>query len=157
MADKKNKPDYQITWPEGAELKMDPKHLMEIRNSLETQFKLMIYKQPGFKFFPSLGNTNFFQHFRTNDGIDFGVCHLYWDKDATDNIDFIDENGKVEERRGGWRVRWLPKGCYEVVGDPSPISKIKAVVEQKIPDINREIDKWESEEDNDEDKPKYLN
>ena len=178
MTDKKNKPDYQITWPEGAELKMDPKHLMEIRNSLETQFKLMIYKQPGFKFFPSLGNTNFFQHFRTNDGIDFGVCHLYWDKDATDNIDFIDENGKVEERRGGWRVRWLPKGCYEVVGDPSPIStegykkvakamaervaqtavsKIKAAVEQKIPDINREIDKWESEEDNDEDKPKYLN
>ena len=138
----------------------------------------MIYKQPGFKFFPSLGNTNFFQHFRTNDGIDFGVCHLYWDKDATDNMDFIDENGKVEERRGGWRVRWLPKGCYEVVGDPSPIStegykkvakamaervaqtavsKIKAAVEQKIPDINREIDKWESEEDNDEDKPKYLN
>ena len=178
MTDKKNKPEYQITWPEGAELKMDPKHLMEIRNSLETQFKLMIYKQPGFKFFPSLGNTNFFQHFRTNDGIDFGVCHLYWDKDATDNIDFIDENGKVEERRGGWRVRWLPKGCYEVVGDPSPIStegykkvakamaerlaqtavsKIKAAVEQKIPDINREIDKWESEEDNDEDKPKYLN
>lgn len=79
MAEKKNKPEYQITWPEGAELKMDPKHLMEIRNSLETQFKLMIYKQPGFKFFPSLGNTNFFQHFRTNDGIDFGVCHLYWD------------------------------------------------------------------------------
>ena len=178
MAEKKNKPEYQITWPEGAELKMDPKHLMEIRNSLETQFKLMIYKQPGFKFFPSLGNTNFFQHFRTNDGIDFGVCHLYWDKDATDNIDFIDENGKVEERRGGWRVRWLPKGCYEVIGEPSPIStegykkvakamaerlaqtafnKVKAAVEQKIPDINSEIDKWESEEDNDEDKPKYLN
>ena len=106
MTEKKTKPEYQITWPEGAELKMDPKHLMEIRNSLETQFKLMIYKQPGFKFFPSLGNTNFFQHFRTNDGIDFGVCHLYWDKDATDNIDFIDENGKVEERRGGWRVRF---------------------------------------------------
>ncbi len=68
MTDKKNKPDYQITWPEGAELKMDHKQLMEIRNSLETQFKLMIYKQPGFKFFPSLGNTNFFHHFRTNDG-----------------------------------------------------------------------------------------
>ena len=51
MADKKNKPNYQITWPEGAELKMDPKHLMEIRNSLETQFKLMIYKQPGLSFF----------------------------------------------------------------------------------------------------------
>ena len=37
------------------------------------------------------------------------------------------------------------------------VNKIKAAVEQKIPDINREIDKWESEEDNDEDKPKYLN
>ena len=99
MAEKKNKPEYQITWPEGAELKMDPKHLMEIRNSLETQFKLMIYKQPGFKFFPSLGNTNFFQHFRTNDGIDFGVCHLYWDKDATDNIDFIDENAFIKIKK----------------------------------------------------------
>ena len=182
MTDKKTKPEYQITWPEGAELKMDPKHLMEIRNSLETQFKLMIYKQPGFKFFPSLGNTNFFQHFRTNDGIDFGVCHLYWDKDATDKIDFIDEDGKVEERRGGWRVRWLPKGCYEVVGDPSPISEegykkiatamaeriartavkqaqeIREVREEsKIPNFNEQMEKWENEEDNDEDKPKYLN
>ena len=181
MSEKK-KPEYQITWPEGAELKMDPKHLMEIRNSLETQFKFMIYKQPGFKFFPSLGNTNFFQHFRTNDGIDFGVCHLYWDKDATDKIDFIDDKGKVEERRGGWRVRWLPKGCYEVVGDPSPISKegyrkiatamaeriARTAVKQaeeirevrgksKIPNFNEQMEKWENEEDNDEDKPKYLN
>ena len=98
MTEKKTKPEYQITWPEGAELKMDPKHLMEIRNSLETQFKLMIYKQPGFKFFPSLGNTNFFQHFRTNDGIDFGLCHLYWEIDATHNIAFIDENVKNGEK-----------------------------------------------------------
>ena len=182
MTDKKTKPEYQITWPEGADLKMDPKHLMEIRNSLETQFKFMIYKQPGFKFFPSLGNTNFFQHFRTNDGIDFGVCHLYWDKDATDKIDFIDDKGKVEERRGGWRVRWLPKGCYEVVGDPSPISeegykKIATAMaeriartavkqaeeirevrgESKIPNFNEQMEKWENEEDNDEEKPKYLN
>ena len=182
MTDKKTKPEYQITWPEGAELKMDPKHLMEIRNSLETQFKFMRYKQPGFKFFPSLGNTNFFQHFRTNDGIDFGVCHLYWDKDATDKIDFIDDKGKVEERRGGWRVRWLPKGCYEVVGDPSPISEegykkiatamaeriartavkqaqeIREVREEsKIPNFNEQMEKWENEEDNDEDKPKFLN
>ena len=182
MTDKKTKPEYQITWPEGAELKMDPKHLMEIRNSLETQFKFMIYKQPGIKFFPSLGNTNFFQHFRTNDGIDFGVCHLYWDKDATDKIDFIDDKGKVEERRGGWRVRWLPKGCYEVIGKPSPISeegykKIATAMaeriartavkqaeeirevrgESKIPNFNEQMEKWENEEDNDEEKPKYLN
>ena len=110
------------------------------------------------------------------------MCHLYWDKDATDKIDFIDDKGKVEERRGGWRVRWLPKGCYEVVGDPSPISeegyrKIATAMaeriartavkqaeeirevrgESKIPNFNEQMEKWENEEDNDEDKPKYLN
>ena len=118
----------------------------------------------------------------TNDGIDFGVCHLYWDKDATDKIDFIDDKGKVEERRGGWRVRWLPKGCYEVIGKPSPISeegykKIATAMaeriartavkqaeeirevrgESKIPNFNEQMEKWENEEDNDEEKPKYLN
>ena len=33
----------------------------------------------------------------------------------------------------------------------------KVIVEEKIPDINRQIDKWESDEDNDEDTPKFLN
>ena len=37
------------------------------------------------------------------------------------------------------------------------VNKVKAAVEEKIPDINRQIDKWESEEDNDEDTPKFLN
>lgn len=164
MTEKKTKPEYQITWPEGAELKMDPKHLMEIRNSLETQFKLMIYKQPGFKFFPSLGNTNFFQHFRTNDGIDFGVCHLYWDKNADDGIDYVDEDGNLMDKKGGWKVRWLPAGCYDVIGEPSPISKegwkkiAQAYVDKSLPGTipdEKKIKQFEKESE--EEVPKYLN
>ena len=137
MTDKKTKPEYQITWPEGAELKMDPKHLMEIRNSLETQFKMMIYKQPGFKYFPSMGNTNFFQHFRTNDGIDFGVCHLYWDKDADDKIDYADKDGNIISKQvGGWCVRWLTKQEFDNM--PEEDSVISPEGKRKIEDAFEE-------------------
>ena len=157
------------------------KRIDEMRYVCATQMKFGLYRNPAFKFYHSLGITDLFQGFKNGD-LDLGVYHLYWDKDATDKIDFIDEDGKVEERRGGWRVRWLPKGCYEVVGDPSPISEegykkiatamaeriartavkqaqeIREVREEsKIPNFNEQMEKWENEEDNDEDKPKYLN
>jgi len=41
--------------------------------------------------------------------------------------------------------------------EQTAVNKVKATVEEKIPDINRQIDKWESDEDNDEDTPKFLN
>ena len=112
---------YTLKWPEGAELKMDERSINEIRKSLEIQFKYIIYNQPGFKFFHSIGNTNFFQAFKTNDGIDFGVGHVYWDRNAEDNI-YYHTDGKVDKQGGGWRFRWLPAGCYESFGEPSIIS-----------------------------------
>ena len=112
---------YTLKWPEGAELKMDERSINEIRKSLEIQFKYIIYNQPGFKFFHSIGNTNFFQAFKTNDGIDFGVGHVYWDRNAEDNI-YYHTDGKVDKQGGGWRFRWLPAGCYEPFGEPSIIS-----------------------------------
>ena len=56
---------YKFEWPKGAELKMDKKDLDEIKKTLELQFKHIIYSQPGFKYYPAMGNTNFFQHFKT--------------------------------------------------------------------------------------------
>ena len=171
MSEKK-KPNYHIEWPEGAEIKMHPQHLEEIKKSLETQFKTMIYKQPGFKFFPCLGNTNFFQHFRTHDGIDFGVCHLYWDKNAVSDVDYIDSDGNVEQHKGGWRIRWLPAGCYDVVGEPSPVSekgwklihqaiakKVASCAKKQIQEQQRQQEVLNADDDEEEEEkpPKYLN
>ena len=115
---------YTLKWPEGAELKMDENSINEIRKSLEIQFKHIIYSQPGFRYFHSIGNTNFFQAFKTNDGIDFGVGHVYWDRNAEDNIDYMDKDGNIVDKQGGgWRFRWLPAGCYEPFGVTSIISE----------------------------------
>jgi hypothetical protein len=113
---------YTIKWPEGAELKLDERSINEIRKSLEIQFKYIIYNQPGFKFFHSIGNTNFFQAFKTNDGIDFGVGHVYWDRNAEDNI-YYHTDGEVNKQKGGWRFRWLPSGCYDPIGAQNIISE----------------------------------
>ena len=56
--------DYKFEWPKGAELKMKKEDLDEIKKTLELQFKHIIYSQPGFKYYPAMGNTNFFQHFK---------------------------------------------------------------------------------------------
>ena len=162
---------YTLKWPEGAELKMDERHIGEIRASLEIQFKYLIYKQPGFKFFHSLGNTNFFQHFKTNDGIDFGVCHLYWDKNASDNIDYVDKDGKIVDKQGGgWRIRWLKPGDYTPIGTPSPISeegwkmihqafadKFRMVQEKANIKIKKENEEVKTNEDAEQEVPKLLN
>ena len=52
--------DYKFEWPKGAELKMKKEDLDEIKKTLELQFKRVIYSQPGFKYYPAMGNTNFF-------------------------------------------------------------------------------------------------
>jgi len=141
---------YYLRWPKGVKLTMDERSLEQIRCSLEHQFREAISKQPGFDFYHSIGNCNFFQHFKTADGLDFGVCHLYWQKE--------------------WKIRWLPAGCYEVIGEPSPISdegwkiiyrehalamdqsRAKQIVEQQEEqNLSQEYDEKE------EDKPKYLN
>ena len=110
MADDKN--PFHINWPKGATLTMDEKSLQEMRQGLEVQFKHIIYTQPGFEFYHSIGNTNFFQRFRTNDGIDFGTLHVYWDKNAENNVVLVDpETGERTNRdKGDWRHRWFKPG-----------------------------------------------
>ena len=164
MTVKKHK--YTLKWPEGASFQMDEKSINEIRNSLEMQFKQIIYSQPGFRYFQSMGSTNFFQAFKTNDGIDFGVGHLYWDKKAVDNIDYVDADGNiVDKQKGGWRFRWLPAGCFEPVGDPSVISeKGHQIIAQefarriqKVMKANVEVQEDEQiNEEALEDMPKHL-
>jgi len=56
--------DYKFEWPKGAELKMKKEDLDEIKKTLELQFKHIIYSQPGFKYYPAMGNTNFFPTFQ---------------------------------------------------------------------------------------------
>ena len=154
---------YTLKWPEGASFQMDEKSIIEIRNSLEMQFKHIIYSQPGFRFFQSIGNTNFFQAFKTNDGIDFGVGHLYWDKKAEDNI-YYHEDGTVKKQNGGWRFRWLPTGRYEPVGEPSVISKRgHEIIAQefarrvrKVIKANVEVQEEQMNEGTLEDVPKHL-
>ena len=143
---------YHLTWPEGTQITMDERSLQQIKDSLEHQFREAISKSPGFDFFHSIGNTNFFQHFKTADGLDFGVCHLYWD--------------------GSWKIRWLPAGCYEPIGKPNPISEegwriidreiSERISQSTIKTMQAHIERQEQDlpavdEEKKEVKPKYLN
>ena len=67
---------YHLRWPKGAKLTMDERSLEQIRCSLEHQFREAISKQPGFEFYHSIGNCNFFQHFKTADGLDLSLIHI---------------------------------------------------------------------------------
>ena len=140
-----DKKSFHINWPKGAKITMDEKSLEEIRKTLEVQFKLTIYNQPGFKFFHSMGNTNFFQRFKTNDGIDFGTCHVYWDKDAENNV--VTYNPETGERtnnaKGDWRHRWFKPGEIPEVVAPfgnniiseEGMRKIYKIHAEKLADI----------------------
>ena len=68
------------------------------------------------------------------------------------------------DKNGGWKVRWLPAGCYDVIGDPSPISKegwkkiAKAFVDKSLPGTVPDDQKIEQfEKESEEEVPKYLN
>ena len=175
MAD--DKKPFNINWPKGATLTMDDKSLQEMRYGLEVQFKHIIYSQPGFELFHSIGNRNFFQRFRTNDGIDFGILHVYWDKDAENNI--VTYNPETSERtnnaKGDWRHRWFkPDENPEAVPprEDSIISeegmkKSYGLHAKKMVDVaenqnKRKMEerlqrqKFEQEEDNEEEDEKIL-
>ena len=90
----KNIPRFRIQWPEGAQLKMEKEHLLQIRKSLEVQFKYYLYSQEGFKNFHKEGKFSFFQHFKPTENIDFGILNVFWDSSIVDdNIDYIDSSG----------------------------------------------------------------
>jgi len=108
-------PRFRIQWPEGAQLKMEKEHLLQIRKNLEVQFKFYLYGQPDFKNFHNEGKFSFFQHFRTSENIDFGILNVFWDSSITDdNIDYIDSSGNILEKPpGGWRSRWFTKSEFD--------------------------------------------
>ena len=175
MAD--DKKPFHINWPEGATLTMDEKSLQEMRMGLEVQFKHIIYSQPGFEFYHSIGNRNFFQRFKTNDGIDFGTLHVYWDKDAENNIVLVDpETGERTNRaKGDWRHRWFSPNEKPTPFEKSIISeegmrKIYSAHAQKLADaavdqnkrmveerLQRQKIKQFEEDNEEEDVPILLN
>ena len=175
MAD--DKKPFNINWPKGATLTMDEKSLQEMRYGLEVQFKHIIYSQPGFEFFKSIGNKNFFQRFKTNDGLDFGTLHVYWDKDAENNI--VTYNPETSERtnnaKGDWRHRWfkpdekpeaVPPRENSIISEEG-MQKIYRIHVKKIVDAaqnenkrmmekRQQRQKFEQEENNEEDDEKIL-
>ena len=161
----KNIPRFRIQWPEGAQLKMEKEHLLQIRKSLELQFKFYLYGQPDFKNFHKEGKFSFFEHFKTTENIDFGILNVFWDSSITDdNIDYIDSNGNIMDKSpGGWRSRWFTKSEFDSMHpnfephdedferdffDSSNIT-LKRLQEQE------EIEKFKMEGLDEE--PKYLN
>ena len=172
MAD--DKKPFNINWPKGATLTMDDKSLQEMRYGLEVQFKHIIYSQPGFEFFKSIGNKNFFQRFKTNDGLDFGTLHVYWDKDAENNI--VTCNPETGERtnsaKGDWRHRWFkpdekPTPFENSIISEEGMQKIYRIHAKKLVDAaqnenkrmmekRQQRQKFEQEEDNEEEDEKIL-
>ena len=49
-------PRFRIQWPEGAQLKMEKEHLLQIRKSLEVQFSITYIAKKVLKTFIRKGN-----------------------------------------------------------------------------------------------------
>ncbi len=156
-------PKFSIRWPEGAQIKLESEHLLTIRRSLEAQFKFYLYGQPNFKDFHTTGKLSFFQHFQTEDGMDFGVLNVFWDNSIKDdNIDYIDSNGNIMEKsQGGWRSRWFTRNEFDGMNpdfEPHHESFEKEFFESSELTLKKlqqqeEFEKFELEGD----EPKYLN
>jgi hypothetical protein len=156
-------PKFRIKWPEGSQIKLESEHLLTIRRSLEAQFKYYLYSQPNFKNFHKEGKYSFFQHFQTEDGIDFGVINVFWDSSIKDdNIDYIDSNGNIMEKsQGGWRSRWFTRNEFDGMNpefEPRDEEFEKQFFESSELNLKKlqqqeEFEKFELEGD----EPKYLN
>ena len=70
-----------------------------------------------------MGNTNFSNISKQMMELILVCVICIGTKSGDDGIDYVDENGNLMDKKGGWKVRWLPAGCYDVIGEPSPISK----------------------------------
>ena len=49
-----------------------------IRNNLELEFRLKLYKDPCFPFLQSMGKKNIYQEFYLNQKESIGILHLRW-------------------------------------------------------------------------------
>ena len=104
---------------------MDERSFLEMRKGLEIQMRHKLYKDSAFRFWHSLGIFNFLQGFRSDiDDVDFGVLHIYWDRNGQDNILYPDGTPQLP---GIWRHKW-----YDAPIDPTTIPLVKHLHEDII-------------------------
>ena len=93
-------------------MEIDPELKKQIQLGFEIETKHNLYKKPEFRFLHSLGIWNFINAFtytleNEKEPQPFGVLHLYWDKDAIDNI--VTPDGKPW-MKGMWKHKWYEPG-----------------------------------------------
>ena len=97
---------------------MDERNFLEMRKGLEIQMRYKLYQDTTFKFWHSLGIYNFIQGFRSDiDDVDFGILHIYWDRNGQDNILYPDGTPHLP---GIWKHKW-----YDASVDPTTIPLVK--------------------------------
>ena len=97
---------------------MDERNFLEMRRGLEIQMRYKLYQDTAFKFWHSLGIYNFIQGFRSDiDDVDFGILHIYWDRNGQDNILYPDGTPHLP---GTWKHKW-----YDASVDPTTIPLVK--------------------------------
>ena len=97
---------------------MDERNFLEMRKGLEIQMRYKLYQDTAFKFWHSLGIYNFIQGFRSDiDDVDFGILHIYWDRNGQDNILYPDGTPHLP---GIWKHKW-----YDASVDPTTIPLVK--------------------------------
>ena len=97
---------------------MDERSFLEMRKALEIQMRYKLYQDPAFRFWHSMGIYNFLQGFRSDiDDVDFGILHIYWDRNGQDNILYPDGTPQLP---GIWRHKW-----YNASVDPTTIPLVK--------------------------------
>ena len=118
---------------------MDERSFLEMRKALEIQMRYKLYQDPAFRFWHSMGIYNFLQGFRSDiDDVDFGILHIYWDRNGQDNILYPDGTPHLP---GIWRHKWydapidittipLVKHPHDdIISESGKIKMIEAVIE----------------------------
>ena len=97
---------------------MDERNFLEMRKGLEIQMRHKLYQDSAFRFWHSLGIYNLIQGFRSDiDDVDFGILHIYWDRNGHDNI--LKPDG-TPHLSGIWKHKW-----YDAPVDPTTIPLTK--------------------------------
>jgi peptide subunit release factor RF-3 len=81
-------------------------NLQQLRDSLETQFRLNFYQDPKFPYLHSVGIKDVFQSFESNqDNVGFiGVLHLWW---VNEDNNIVYDKPTAIKPKGVWHSEWL--------------------------------------------------
>jgi len=110
---------------------MDERSFLEMRKGLEIQMRHKLYQDSAFRFWHSLGIFNFIQGFQSDiDDVDFGILHIYWDRNGQDNILYPDGTPQLP---GIWRHKW-----YDASVDPTTIPLVKHLHEDIISESGKQ-------------------